>query len=141
VAQLQRGEVGVGLVGEEHLEAVPVGVGEGKLGAGMGILTAANRPGALGPAGKVQSVQFGDLGAQAGLSVGVHGGHPSGVGDGQDGLAHALVGRQADREPDAALAQVIGEGWVAPPVSARTSSGWSRAGLGSCARARSRTSM
>jgi hypothetical protein len=54
-------------------------------------------------------VQLGDLGARAGLAVGVGGGHPSGVGDGQDGLAHAFVGGQADREPDAALPQVVGE--------------------------------
>jgi hypothetical protein len=88
---------------------VPVGVGERQLGAGVGILTAADRPDARRPAGKVQGMQLGDLGAQAGLAVGIGGGHPSGVGDGQDGLAHALIGRQADREPDAALAQVVRE--------------------------------
>jgi hypothetical protein len=32
------GDVGVGLVGDEDLETVPVGVGEGELGAGVGFL-------------------------------------------------------------------------------------------------------
>jgi hypothetical protein len=36
MAQLQGGQVGVGLVGDEHLEAVPVGVGERQLGARWG---------------------------------------------------------------------------------------------------------
>jgi hypothetical protein len=54
MAQLQGGQVGVGLVGDEHLEAVPVGVGEAQLGAGMGVLAAADRPGALRPAGQLQ---------------------------------------------------------------------------------------
>jgi len=54
MAQLQGGQVGVGLVGDEHLEAVPVGVAERQLGARVRILAAADRPGARRPAGKVQ---------------------------------------------------------------------------------------
>ena len=40
------GDVGVGLVGDEHLEAVAVDVGEGELGAGVGFLAADDGPGA-----------------------------------------------------------------------------------------------
>jgi len=43
VAGLQEGDVSVGGVGHEALEAVPVDVGEGELGAGVGILTAGDR--------------------------------------------------------------------------------------------------
>ena len=46
VAQLQPGQVGVGLVGDEDLEAVPVVVAEAQLGAGVGVLAAADHPGA-----------------------------------------------------------------------------------------------
>ena len=38
VPQLQRGDVGVVLVGQEHLEAVAVKVGEAQLRAGVGVL-------------------------------------------------------------------------------------------------------
>jgi hypothetical protein len=57
VASLQHGGVGVGLVGDEHLEAAAVPVGEGQLvrRAGVGPLAAADHPHALWPArtGKV----------------------------------------------------------------------------------------
>jgi hypothetical protein len=43
VAQLQHGEVVTGLVGDEDLEAVPVGIGERQLRAGVGIFAAADR--------------------------------------------------------------------------------------------------
>ena len=60
VARLQVGDVGVGLVGQDRLEAVPVVVGEGQLRAGVRALAAHDhaRPGR--PAGQVQAV--GDLG-------------------------------------------------------------------------------
>src|SRR5919201_3179775 len=61
VAQLQPSEVAVGLVGDEHLEAVPVGVGERQLRAWVGPLAAADRPGALGPASQVEACKLGDL--------------------------------------------------------------------------------
>ena len=44
VPQLQPSQVGVGLVGQEDLEAVPVKVAEAQLGAGVGVLAAADRP-------------------------------------------------------------------------------------------------
>jgi site-specific DNA recombinase len=49
VAQLQLGDVGLGLVGDKDLEAVPVEVGERQLGAGVGVLAAADRTGARRP--------------------------------------------------------------------------------------------
>src|ERR671910_2371387 len=49
----EAGDVGVGLIGDEHLEAVTVEVGEGQLGAGVGFLAAGRGPGAVGAAGEV----------------------------------------------------------------------------------------
>jgi hypothetical protein len=77
---------------------------------------------------------------RARLAVGPDRGLPGSLGDGQHGGADALIGRQADREPHATLAQWPVKAWVAPPVSARTTIGWSRVALGNCARARSTTS-
>jgi hypothetical protein len=110
VAQLQGGDVGVGLVGDEDLEAVPVGVGEAELGAGVGIFAAADRPRARRPAREVQGRKLGDLGTQARLALAVDGGYPGGGGDRQDRGADTFIGRQADREPDATRVQVVSEG-------------------------------
>ena len=44
VERFEVGDVGIGEVGDEHLEAVPVDVGEGELGAGMGIFAAGDHP-------------------------------------------------------------------------------------------------
>jgi hypothetical protein len=110
VAQLQPGHVGILLVGDEDLETVPVGVGERQLRAGVGILTAADRPGAGRPAGQVEARKLGDLGALARPAVGVDRRRPGVGGHGQHRGADALVGRQADREPHATRAKVVGEG-------------------------------
>jgi hypothetical protein len=69
VAQLQGGDVGVGLVGDEDLEAVAVGIGEGQLGALVGIFAAADRAGSLRPARKVQGRKLDDLGTRMRLVV------------------------------------------------------------------------
>lgn len=71
------------------------------------VLAPADRPGARRPARKVQGRQLGDLGARAGLAVGVHGRGPGADGHGQHRNTDAFVGWQADREPHAALAQVV----------------------------------
>ena len=77
VAQLQRGMIRVGLVGQEDLEAVPVVVGEAQLRAGMGVLAAADRPGARRPGVQVEPAgQLTDLGARADLAVGSDGRSP-----------------------------------------------------------------
>jgi len=56
VAALDRGDVLVGLVSEDRLEAVPVDVGERELRAGVGALAPGDHARALGPAGEIQSV-------------------------------------------------------------------------------------
>ncbi len=49
--QLQGGDVGVGLVGDEHLMAEPLGgVEQGELGAGVGSFAAGDHPHPLTPA-------------------------------------------------------------------------------------------
>jgi hypothetical protein len=53
VPQLQPAQISVGLVSEQHLEAVSVVVGETQLRAGVGQLAAADRPGARWPVAKV----------------------------------------------------------------------------------------
>ena len=110
VPQLQPGDVTVGLVGHKHLEAVPVGVGEAQLGAGMGVLPAADRPGARRPSVQVHPAgQLAGLGAVANLAVGLQRRCPGMLGLGQDGFAHVLVDLHAQAEADAALAQGPGE--------------------------------
>jgi hypothetical protein len=59
VAALQDGDVLVGLVGEDRLDAVAVVVGERQLRAGVRTLTPHDQPGALGPGGQINHV--GDL--------------------------------------------------------------------------------
>jgi hypothetical protein len=72
VAQLQGGQVGVGLVGEEDLEAVAVVVGEAQLGARVGVFTSADGAGTFRPGVQVDPAgQLADLGAVANLAVGV----------------------------------------------------------------------
>jgi len=107
--KLQRGQIGVGLVGDEHLEAVAIGVGGAELSSRMEVLTPADRPGALRPAGMLQRVQFGDLGTRAHLAAGIDRRSPRRCRGGQHRGAHALIGRQADREPHATLAEMAGQ--------------------------------
>ena len=59
VTALEDGDVGVGLVGQDRLEAVPVVIGERQLRAGMRTLTPDDQPGPLGPGAEVEAV--GDL--------------------------------------------------------------------------------
>src|SRR5581483_11716564 len=56
VERFEVGDVGGGEVGDEDLEAVPVDVGEGELGAGVGVLPADDGPGPSRPARQVQQV-------------------------------------------------------------------------------------
>src|SRR6266511_3836619 len=110
VAQLQPGQVRVVLVGEEDLEAVAVMVGEAQLRAGVGVLAAADRAGARRPVAKVDPAgQLAHLGALADLPVGVDRRGPGLLGLGAGRLAHMLVDRHSEREPDLVVAQVPGE--------------------------------
>jgi hypothetical protein len=92
VAQLQAGHIGVGLVGEEDLEAVAVVVAEAQLRAWVGVLAAADRPRALRPGVQVDPAgQLAHLGAVADLSVGVDRGRPDMFRLGQDRLTDVGV--------------------------------------------------
>ena len=56
---LQGGDVGIGLVGQDRLETVPVVVGEGELRAGVRMLAADDHARTVGPTGQVEV--FGEL--------------------------------------------------------------------------------
>jgi hypothetical protein len=138
VPQLQPGDVGIGLVGEEDLEAVPVVVAEAQLGAGVGVLSSADRP---VPAGQVcrsiqpVSSQTSALGRTwpEGSIAGVQ------AGSGWARIASrtwASIGmpsvKATSRSRRCQASRVL-----APALSLRTRTGWSPADLGSWARARS----
>jgi hypothetical protein len=53
VQSFERSDVGVGLVGDEALEAMPVQIGERELRAGMRTLATADQPRPIRPIGKV----------------------------------------------------------------------------------------
>jgi hypothetical protein len=144
VAQLERGDVRVLLICEEAREAVPVGVGEAGLGAWVGALAADDQAGRLGPARQLDvRRQLRHPGALALLALSVDRRSPSGLGQGEDRLAHRLGQLVADREADrggaAARREVGGAagagletgGGGVPTVKSR------RAGLGSVLRPRS----
>ncbi len=77
VAALEDGDVGVGLVGEDRLEAVAAVVCEGQLGTRMGALATDDHPRARGPAVEVEAVgEFGDLAVVARRAVLVERGEP-----------------------------------------------------------------
>lgn len=79
--RLQVRDIGVGEVGDEHLVAETIGVGEGELGPGMGFRAPGDGPGAHRPQREVDEI--GDLGHLGALAlrapVGTDGGQPSGV--------------------------------------------------------------
>src|ERR1700677_2008954 len=104
VGRLERGDIGVGLIGDEALEAMTVEVGEGELRAGVWALAAADQPGALRPAVQVhQARELRHPCPVAWLAVLVDRWCPSVLGKGEDLLADRLVDRVAQREADAAL--------------------------------------
>jgi hypothetical protein len=110
VPQLQPGNVRVGLVGQEHLEAVAVVVGKAQLRAGVGVLTAAQHPSPVRPAVQVDPAgQLAHLGAGAGLPVGLDRGGPRRLGLREDRPADVGVDLHPQREPHALVAQVPGE--------------------------------
>lgn len=105
VGRFEHREVVALLVGDEALEAVPVVVCEGELGAGMGALAPADQPCPLGPAVEVDPArQLGHPRSLAGLAVGVRGGPPGSLGQRQDRLADVARDRVAEREADRGLA-------------------------------------
>jgi hypothetical protein len=121
VPRIQGGGVGVGLVGDEHLEAVAGVVGEAQLvrRAGVGPLAAADRPGPNRPAlaGKVQAGKLRDPRATAPATMLVKGRHPAAViavaGGGWDCQDRGLdvgLDREPDRERELAADDVVHEG-------------------------------
>jgi hypothetical protein len=124
VARLQHDRVGVGLVGDERLEAVPRRVGEAHLvrRAGVGPLAAADRASARRPARKVQARKLSDPRAAAPVAVGVCGWPPVGLPHRKDGLADPLGEVEPDREVQAAADDLLHQGMggargVAPCLS------------------------
>jgi hypothetical protein len=94
---------------------VPVVVAEAQLGAGVGVLAAADRPGACWPGVQVDPAsQLDHLGAMAELAVGVDCRGPGRLGLGEDRLADVGVDRHAHREPHTLTAQVPGQPGAGP---------------------------
>jgi hypothetical protein len=115
VAQLQAGQVAVGLVGEEDLEAVPVVVGEAQLRTGVGVFPAADRARAWWPVAKVDPAgQLDHLRTTADLAIGVDRWDPGRFGLGEDRLADMLIDLHAQREPDTLVAWVPGQPGAGP---------------------------
>ena len=109
VTRLQRRQIGVSLVGDEHLKAKPVVIGEGELSAGMGPLTPADGPGGGGPGAQIEVVQLADGGTVTEVAVQGDRGHPGVRGNRKHGLPNRLGEVEADGEADAALTQGIEE--------------------------------
>ena len=97
MAKLKRRYVLIDLVGEKGGVAVAVGIEDLELGAGMGALAAAEKPGCLGPGGEVE--QIGELGYRSALArgaLGVDRRLPRRFGQREDRLADPLVELMAD---------------------------------------------
>src|ERR1019366_9770060 len=110
VTTLEHGDVLVGLVGEDRLEAVAVVVGERQLRAGMRALTPNDQPGTFGPACELEAV--GDLDHLAVLTVGavlVERRNPSLLWGLEDRLADGVGEVVAEREPHPSFSAVVGQ--------------------------------
>src|SRR5680860_1114363 len=95
-------------VGEDRLESVPIRVGEGELGAGMGPLAAHDQARALRPAGEVDQVGgLGDLTVYPRAAILGKRGNPALIGDPGDRLAYRLGQVETDREADPPLARPV----------------------------------
>src|SRR5262245_20412846 len=90
VARLELGQVGVVLIGDEHLETEPLEVSEGELGAGMRTFAPADGPGSRRPRFEVEVRQLADGGTFALLSRLGDGWHPGALRRGQNGIANGL---------------------------------------------------
>ena len=140
VAQLQGGDVGVGLVGQDDLEAVPVGVGERQLRAGVG---ASRRQIARLPSGQPDRSRVASSATSAPWravpSASTAGCQASAATASTAARTCSVAGSPTENPMPRSRSHLVNP-WVAPAVSARTTTGWSRAAAGSCARARSTTS-
>jgi hypothetical protein len=108
VAALDRGDVSVGLVGEDRLEAMPVVVGEAQLGTGVRTLAAHDHPRIRRPAGQVEGIgDLGDLPVGALGAVLIERCNPGILGQIEDCGPDRLGEVIADRVADAALAAPV----------------------------------
>ena len=87
--ELETGDVGVVLVGDEDLEPVTVDIGEGELRPGMGPFPACDRPGPRRPPGQVQVGELGDPRPVPVAAVDPACRDPRLGGDGQDGAVRS----------------------------------------------------
>jgi hypothetical protein len=121
---------------------VPVKVGEAQLGAGVGVLAAADRPGACWPGVQVDPAgQLAHLGVMAGLAVGVDCWGPGRLGLGQDRRAEVGVDRHAHREPHTLLAQLPSQPGAGPGAVASDQDRLVTGGGGQLREARSTSSI
>lgn len=104
-------DVGVGLVGEEHLETVPVEIGEGELGAGMGVFSTGDGSGSFRPRRQIhQGGHLGDFGALAFFGpVRRNGWGPIHVGDTNNGFGRLDSEGEPHRETDPTAAAGVDE--------------------------------
>jgi len=115
VAQLQGGDVGAVLVGDEGGVAVALCVEDLKLGTGVRALAAHDQPRALGPGGEVDAIgQLGDLGALALGPIAVNRALPGRLRCLEDRLAHPLVDLVATEKRVPASRQSWVKAWVRP---------------------------
>jgi len=106
---LQDGDVRVGLVGQDRLEAVPVMVGERQLGAGVWTFAAVDHPRSRRPGAEIDvSGELDDLPVLALGAVLIQGRDPSAIRGLEDRGANLLGQLIAKREPQIAPPAVIG---------------------------------
>jgi hypothetical protein len=119
VAQLQLGDVGLGLVGDKTWKRCPSRSVNDSWAPGWG-LAAADRAGAGWPGVQVDPAgQLHDLRAIPEGSVGLDRRRPGRFGHGQDRLAEVSIDRQADREPTPSSRILATSPSVAPAESDR----------------------
>jgi hypothetical protein len=102
------GDVAVGPVGEDRLEAVAVVVGEGQLRARVRALAPDDHPRTFGPAREIKVLgDLGDVAVWPLRSVLIDRANPAVIRDLQDPLADGLGQVIADREADGAVAAPV----------------------------------
>jgi hypothetical protein len=121
VTSLQDGDVGIGLVGQDRLEAVSVVVGERQLRAGVGRLAPDDHPGTPRPGAEIDAVgELDDLSVLPHRPVLIQGRDPGVLWGLEDRGADRVGQLVAEGEPRIASLAVIGGRVVAPAVSALT---------------------
>jgi hypothetical protein len=141
VANFEGNDVGVLLVGDQCLEAKPLVVSEGELGARVGKLAAADGPGPRWPGCQVEVAQLTDGLALSDLAVLADRRPPGVLRHGQDRLPHRLGESKLIEKWISSSRRASVKSCVAPPESARASISIPQAWSGSCTSAASSTPM